>query len=110
VVIMIHSSMRKAITIIALAAGLAGCGAADLISNGLRYTAAVETDLEQATGIKPQVGFNWSNGGFKSVTVTFPRLYAGKPLGELADAVREVVAKEFKQKPDTIVLAFALEK
>jgi hypothetical protein len=42
--------------------------------------------------------------------VTFPRLYAGKPLGELAQTVREVVAKEFKQTPDTIVLAFSLSK
>jgi hypothetical protein len=38
--------------------------------------------------------------------VTFPRLYLGKPLDELAGTVREVVVKEFKQKPDTIVLAF----
>jgi hypothetical protein len=44
------------------------------------------------------------------VTVTFPRVYAGKPLGELADTVREVVAKEFKQTPDSIVLAFSLDR
>ena len=31
-------------------------------------------------------------------------------MGELADAVREVVVKEFKQTPDTIVLAFSLDK
>jgi hypothetical protein len=37
--------------------------------------------------VKPEVGFNWHNGGFQSVTVTFPRVYAGKPLSELADAV-----------------------
>jgi hypothetical protein len=68
------------------------------------------TDLEGATGLKPEVGFNWHNGRFEQVTVTFPRLYAGKPLGELAGTVREVVAKEFKQTPDTIVLAFSLSK
>jgi ABC-type glycerol-3-phosphate transport system substrate-binding protein len=108
---MLHSSlMPKAIAIVALAVGLAGCGAADLISNGLSYTRAVEADLEQATGIKPEVGFNWRNGSFQSVTVTFPRLHTGKPLGELADTVREVVAKEFKQTPARIVLAFSLEK
>jgi hypothetical protein len=110
-VIMIHSSwMPKAIAMVALAAGLSGCGAADLISNGLSYTRAVEADLEQATGIKPEVGFNWRNGSFQSVTVTFPRLQTGRPLGELADTVREVVAKEFKQTPARIVLAFSLEK
>lgn len=109
--IMIYSSrMRKAIAIAVLAFGLAGCGAADLISNGLSYTKAVETDLERATGVKPEVGFNWHNGSFQSVTVTFPRVYAGKPLGELADAVREAVARDFKQTPDKIVMAFSLTK
>jgi hypothetical protein len=103
-------NIRKAITIVVFAAGLAGCGAADLISNGLSYRKAVETDLENVTGVKPEVGFNWHNGSFESVTVTFPSIYAGKPLGELADTVREVVARDFKQAPDTIVLAFSLKK
>jgi hypothetical protein len=103
-------NIRKAITTIVLTIGLAGCGAADLISNGLSYSRAVETDLEGATGIRPEVGFNWHNGSFQSVTVTFPRVYAGKPLGELAGTVREVVARDFKQTPDTIVLAFSLDK
>jgi hypothetical protein len=39
-----------------------------------------------------------------------PRVYAGKPLGELADTVHEVVAKEFRQTPDTVLLAFSLDK
>jgi hypothetical protein len=60
--------------------------------------------------VRPKVGFNWRNGSFRSVTVTFPRVYAGKPLDELADTVREVVAKDFKQAPDTIVLAFSLDR
>jgi hypothetical protein len=103
-------NIRKALAIVVLAIGLAGCGAADLVSNGLSYCRAVETDLESATGIKPEVGFNWHDGRFQEVTVTFSRLYASKPLGELAGTVREVVAKQFKQAPDKIVLAFALDK
>jgi hypothetical protein len=101
---------RQAIAIVGFAVCLAGCGAADLMSNGLSYTRAVEADLEQATGVKPQVGFNWHNGSFQSVTVTFPGLYADKTLSELADIVREVVARDFKQAPDTIVLGFSLQK
>lgn len=58
----------------------------------------------------PQVGFSWRNGRLASVTVSFPRLYEAKPLGELAGAVRAAVGKEFKQTPDNIVLAFALGK
>ena len=102
--------LRKAITSVVLAIGLAGCGAADLVSNGFSYTRAVEADLERTTGVRPKVGFNWSNGSFQSVTVTFPRVYAARPLDELAATVREVVAKEFKQTPDTIVLGFSLSK
>ncbi len=51
-----------------------------------------------------------TNGNLEIVTVTFPRLYATKPLDELAGTVREVVAKEFKQTPETIVLAFAFAR
>jgi|NGEPerStandDraft_6_1074524.scaffolds.fasta_scaffold65232_2 hypothetical protein len=102
--------VRKTIAIVALSVSLAGCGAVDLISKGLSYSKAVAADLEGATGVKPEVGFNWHNGNLQSVTVTFPKVYLGKPLDELAGTVREVVAKQFKQTPDTVVLAFALDK
>ncbi len=103
-------NIRKTIAILILASSLAGCGVADVISNGLAYSKAVETDLEHATGMRPEVGFNWRNYYLQSVTVTFPRLYTGKPLDELAGTVREVVAKDFKQTPDKIVLAFSLHR
>jgi hypothetical protein len=106
----ISMKFHHAIAMVGLAACLAGCGAADLIANGLAYTRAVEVDLERATGVKPQVGFNWHNGGLRSVTVTFPRIYSDKPLGELVDTVREIVARDFKQMPDTIALGFSLVK
>jgi hypothetical protein len=102
--------IRRAVALVVLASSLAGCGAVDLISKGLAYSKAVETDLQQATGLKPEVGFSWHNGSLQSVTVTFPRIYAGKPLDELAGMVREVVVKEFKQTPDTVVLAFSLSR
>jgi hypothetical protein len=103
-------TIRKIIMSVVLTTALACCGGADLISNGLSYMRAAETDLQQATGMKPEVEFNWRNGNFQSVTVTFPRVYAAKPLDELAATVREVVAKDFKQQPTTIVLAFSLSK
>jgi len=28
---------------------------------------------------EPEVGFNWHNGDFQSVTVTFPKVYLGQP-------------------------------
>ena len=103
-------NIRKAIAILVLATGLAGCDVVDLISKGMTYSKAVATDLEGSTGVKPEVGFNWHNGNLQSVTVMFPKIYTGQPLDEPAGTVREVVAREFKQTPDTIVLGFALDK
>jgi hypothetical protein len=103
-------NLRKTIAILVLAGSLAGCDAVDLISKGLSYSKAAAADLERATGVKPEIGFNWHNGSLQSVTVTFPKIYVGKPLDELAGTVRQVVTKDFKQTPDTIVLAFSLDK
>jgi hypothetical protein len=100
--------MRRIIAIILLAAGLGGCDMISLLMDGLKNTAAVEDDLERATGVKPKVGFNWKNGSLELVTVTFPRVYDSKPLSGLAEEVRAAVKKEFKQKPDDIVLGFSL--
>jgi hypothetical protein len=100
--------MHKAIAIIVLAAGLAACGVISTLVDGFKYAKAVEADLEEVTGLKPAVGFNWHNGRLVSVNVTFPRLYDAKPLGELAEAARAAVTKEFKQTPENIVLGFTL--
>ena len=102
--------MHKAIAIAVLAAGLAACDMLSTLVDGLKYAKAVEADLEQVTGLKPQVGFKWSNGRLMVVTVTFPRLYDTKPVRELAEAVHAAVGKEFRQTPEDIVLAFSLGK
>ena len=59
--------------------------------------------------MKPEVGFNWSNGTLVSVTVTFPKLPKNQSVEDLAAATRKAVAASFKQLPETIVLAFALQ-
>ena len=100
--------IRKTISALVLAGSLAGCGASDLISNGFFYSRTVAIDLENATGPRPQVTFEWHNGRFQSVTVTFPQLYDTKPLRDVAEIAREAVVREFEQTPDHILLAFAL--
>jgi len=60
---MTAAPMRKIITIIVLASGLAACGMISTLVDGFKYTKAVENDLEQATGLRPGVGFNWHNAG-----------------------------------------------
>lgn len=101
-------TMRKIIAIIVLASGLAACGAISTLMNGFKYAKAVESELEQATGLKPGVGFNWHNGRLVLVTVTFPKPYDAKPLRELGEVVRASVRKQFKQTPEDIELGFSL--
>jgi hypothetical protein len=97
-----------ALAILALALALAGCDAVNTVTEGLKHAKAVETDLADATGVKPAVGFNWNNSRLTSVTVSFPRLYEDKPLRELAALTRAAVTKEFQQTPGNIFLSFAL--
>jgi hypothetical protein len=102
--------MVRVAALLIVAAGLAACDMIGTLTHGISYARAVETDLESALGIRPQVGFNWHNGSLRQVTVTFPRLYEAKPLREVAATVRKAVGKEFKQTPDDIVLGFSLGK
>ncbi len=89
---------------------LTGCGVVDTLTEGVKHSRAVESDLEQKIGMRPQVGFRWSNGRLTLVTVTFPHLYEKTPLHELANVVRRSVAAEFQQTAETINLGFALGK
>ena len=100
--------MQKLIAVIILALGLAACGVVSTLVDGFKYAKAVEAALEEQTGAKPAVGFNWHNGRLVSVTVNFPYLYQTKPLAELAEQVRSVVTREFKQTPDHVMLGFDL--
>jgi hypothetical protein len=57
----------KYIVIAVLAVALSSCSAFDGFSEGK----AVEKEIETAVGVKPQVGWQWHNGKFTSVTVQF---------------------------------------
>jgi hypothetical protein len=94
--------------IVSFAACLAACDAMSTVTDGFKQVRTLESELEQSTGVKPRVGFNWHNGRLQSVTVIFPGLYETKPLRELAETVRSAVRKNFKQTPDSIVLGFAV--
>jgi hypothetical protein len=102
--------MFKIAAALVFALSLAACDAVNTATEGFSHAKAVESDLERATGIRPKVGFNWSNGRLISVTVEFPRIYESKQLGELAETVRASVSTQFKQTPENIVLAFSLRK
>ena len=100
--------MIRVAALLVFAASIAACDVFSTLTEGSKYAKAVESDLEQSTGMKPEVGFNWHNGRLETVTVTFPRIYEARPLREVAEAVRRSVSLQFKQTPEDIVLAFSL--
>jgi hypothetical protein len=89
---------------------LTACSAIDTMKEGFAHIKAVESDLEESTGVRPQVGFNWNNGRLVSVTVQYPRLIESKSLTDLAEAARVAIGREFKQMPENIVLAFSVPR
>jgi hypothetical protein len=99
--------MFRVAVFLILAVSLAGCSVISTLIDGWKYANAVAADLETSTGMKPKVGFNWVNGRLVTVTVTFPRLDATRPLAELAETVRHAVVR---QTPGDIVLGFSLGK
>ena len=102
--------LRTAAVALVMAVALSGCDVFTVVKDGMQHAGAVETDLQQSVGLKPEVGFNWHNGRLTSVSVQFPRLYEDKPLAELAGLVRSAVTKEFRQAPDSIIVSFVLPK
>ncbi|HZO46495.1 MAG TPA: hypothetical protein VFB68_11415 [Xanthobacteraceae bacterium] len=102
--------MLRIAATIAFAASVAACDMVSTMTDGFKTARAVESELEQSTGVRPQVGFNWQNGRLRSVTVIFPGLYETKPLRDVAGLTRAAVTKQFKQTPENIVLGFALAK
>jgi hypothetical protein len=103
-----EASMLRILATGLLAASLAACDATSTVTEGFKQARSVESDLETATGVKPNVGFNWQNGQLVTVTVVFPAIPEAKPLREIADEVRAAVGKEFKQAPNNVMLAFSL--
>jgi hypothetical protein len=102
--------MFKIVAALAVALTLAGCDAVNTVTEGAAHARAVESDLEQSTGMRPRVGFNWNNGRLTSVTVQYPSLVQSPPLNDLVKTVRASVENQFKQTPGTIVLAFVVGK
>ena len=102
------SHLARTAAFVLLTIGLVGCDVVSTVTDGFKYKAAVEEDLAKATGVKPQVGFDWKNGRLVLVTVIFPKIYDGQPLGELAETVRHAVMAEFKQTPENIELSFLI--
>ncbi|WP_158818351.1 hypothetical protein [Methylocapsa sp. S129] len=101
--------MRKIPIVWLLALVLSSCDGFSAAFDGFRQSNEVAESLEKSSGMKPEVGFNWSNGRLLSVTVTFPRLPKAQSVEELAAATEKAVAASFKQNPEKIVFGFDLQ-
>lgn len=99
----------RAIAAILAVLALAGCDAFDTFKEGFEHSQAVSAELEKSLGTKSFVGFNWHNGTLNSVSVTFEGVPKNRTLDEIADIARAAVLKEFKQKPEQIVISFSLK-
>jgi len=68
-----------------------------------KQTEAVAAALEKEVGVRPQIGWNMTNGSLVQVTVEFPSLpRADMSLGELQGAVAYAVKSNLKKKAEHI--------
>lgn len=98
--------LLRIVAVVALASSLAGCDKISQLVNTFKHIWAVQDDLAAETGMKPNVNVHWQNGRMDLVQVAFPHPYDKKPLAELTEDVRRIIAKEFAQTPEEIVISF----
>jgi len=99
----------RVLPVISIMLALAGCGPVDTLKEGFAHSQAVSESLEKTLGVKPFVGFNWSNGTLDSVSVTFQGIPANVPLADIVDKSKQAVSAEFKQLPTQVLISFALK-
>ena len=63
--------MVRLAAIIGLALALAGCDVINSAKDTFKNATATAEDLEVSTGVRPTVGFNWTNGTPTTVQGTF---------------------------------------
>lgn len=88
---------------------LTGCGPIDSLKEGFAHSQAVSAELEKALGVRSFVGFNWNNGALTSVNVTFEGIPPNVPLAEIVAKSQEAITSQFKQKPEQVVVGFAIK-
>jgi hypothetical protein len=92
-----------------LLCSLCACDVVSTFSDGMKQSNAVAADLEKAVGSKPFVGFNWNNGVLTSININFDGIPKDKSIADIADAARTSVKAQFKQEPQKILIAFAVD-
>ncbi len=86
---------------------LLGCNAADTITNGMKHTEAISKTLLEATGEKPFIGFNWSNGTLHNINIMFDKPPQKLTLAQIKQLAKTAVAAQFKQQPEQLIISFS---
>jgi hypothetical protein len=92
--------------VLLLASALTGCNAIDAVKDGMAHAQEVATDMEQAVGAKPTVGFNWINGDLSTVNITFADALPKMPVEQIVQLGRAAAARRFHQAPAHLVVSF----
>src|SRR3954468_23851876 len=102
--------MARILLLVVLALTIGACDFVDVMKEEMAQSGEVANELEETTGMRPEVGFNRQNGRLVSVTVFYPRIHDTKSLRELAAAARTAIGHHFKETPDNILLTFSAGK
>jgi hypothetical protein len=100
--------MRSILLYLVLAASLVGCGLTDTMTESLKHSREVASDLEKSVGSKPSVGFNWYNGVLTDVNVNFTGIPSKVSLDQIARFSQQSIATHFKQQPEQVVIRFTV--
>lgn len=87
---------------------LASCDIASTVKDGIAKADSAATAIERRVGTKPQIGFNYHNGGLSAVTVQFTSVPVAS-IVEIEKIAREEVNHAFQSLPSHLVISFVFK-
>lgn len=98
----------RIVALVLIAALLAGRNVFDAYSDGLKHSEAVKTDMKEAFGVEPFVGFQWHNGSMHDVAVAFTDVPADQSVSEVIERAKESVRSNFTEMPEQVTVSFTV--
>jgi hypothetical protein len=90
---------------------LTGCGVGESFTEIQRQTELASDALRKEVGVRPQIGWNISNGTLTNVAVVFPEEKVGQlSISELSTTVQLALTNNLKDKPQKIVLSVIINR
>jgi len=90
--------------------GLAACGGeAGGLFDTLEVARAAEAELFDTHGLDCEIGFNITNGRLARVTVATSQAEVSDLTGDdIADLIKPVIRRHFKEDPDALIVTVTL--